>query len=426
MNGFRHDQVTLTRHGISRRMFLHYVPAAAMAGGLLGFRDRLALEAAELRKQGRAMILLWMAGGPSQLETFDPKPGTENGGPTEAVETAVPGIQIAQGWEATAKVMGDLALIRSLTNKEGNHQRATYQLHTGYLPSGSVKHPSLAANLAKELAPADLELPAVVSVGLTSGAGFLGVDYEPFVVRDPGRMPDNVTAGVSSQRFRRQLELQTQLDAEFAKRVGAQPVANQRGIYERAARMIMGPSTKAFDIGGEPEAVKREYGETSFGRGCLLARRLVEAGVPCVEVRSNGWDTHQDNFNATSRLAGQVDPALAALIADLKQRGLLESTVVLSIGEFGRTPRINPRGGRDHYPRVFSAAIAGGGIRGGQVIGASTADGTSIAERPVTVNDLFTSVCHALQVDPAREHISPQGRPIKIVDGGEVVMELFG
>jgi len=426
MNGFRHDQVTLTRHGISRRMFLHYVPAAAMAGGLLGFRDRLALEAAELRKQGRAMILLWMAGGPSQLETFDPKPGTENGGPTEAVQTAVPGIQIAQGWEATAKVMGDLALIRSLTNKEGNHQRATYQLHTGYLPSGSVKHPSLAANLAKELAPADLELPAVVSVGLTSGAGFLGVDHEPFVVRDPGRMPDNVTAGVSSQRFRRQLELQTQLDAEFAKRVGAQPVANQRGIYERAARMIMGPSTKAFDIGGEPEAVKREYGETSFGRGCLLARRLVEAGVPCVEVRSNGWDTHQDNFNATSRLAGQVDPALAALIADLKQRGLLESTVVLSIGEFGRTPRINPRGGRDHYPRVFSAAIAGGGIRGGQVIGASTADGTSIAERPVTVNDLFTSVCHALQVDPAREHISPQGRPIKIVDGGEVVMELFG
>jgi uncharacterized protein (DUF1501 family) len=216
------------------------------------------------------------------------------------------------------------------------------------------------------------------------------------------------------------------LDAEFAKRVGAQPVANQRGIYERAARMIMGPSTKAFDIGGEPEAVKRQYGETPFGRGCLLARRLVEAGVPCVEVRSNGWDTHQDNFNRTSRLAGEVDPALAALIADLKQRGLLETTVVLWIGEFGRTPRINPRGGRDHYPRVFSAAIAGGGIRGGQVIGASTADGTSIAERPVTVNDLFTSVCHALQVDPAREHISPQGRPIKIVDGGEVVTELFG
>lgn len=426
MNGFRHDQVTLTRHGISRRMFFQYVPAAAMAGGLLGFRDRLALEAAELRKQGRAMILLWMAGGPSQLETFDPKPGTENGGPTEAIQTAVPGIQIAQGWDATAKVMGDLALIRSLTNKEGNHQRATYQLHTGYVPSGSVKHPSLAANIAQELALADLELPAVVSVGLTSGAGFLGVDYEPFVVRDPGRMPDNVTSGVSPQRLRRQLELQSQLEAEFAKRVGAQPVANQRGIYEKAARMILGPSTKAFDIGGEPETVKRQYGETPFGRGCLLARRLVEAGVPCVEVRSNGWDTHQDNFNATSRLAGQVDPALAALIADLKQRGLLETTVVLWIGEFGRTPRINPRGGRDHYPRVFSAAIAGGGIRGGQVVGASTANGTSIAERPVTVNDLFTSVCKALQVDPTRERISPQGRPIKIVDGGEVVTELFG
>ncbi len=426
MNGFRHDQVKLTRHGISRRMFLHMVPAAGAAAGLLGWRDHLALQAAELRKQGRAMILLWMAGGPSQFETFDPKPGTENGGPTAAIQTAVPGIQIAQGWEQTAKVMGDLALIRSLTNKEGNHQRATYQLHTGYVPSGTVKHPSLAANLAKELAPAELELPAVVSVGLTTGAGFLGVDYEPFVVRDPGRMPDNVATGVSPQRFRRQLELQAQLEGEFAKRAGAQPVANHRGIYEKAARMVLGPSTKAFDIRSEPESLKRQYGETSFGRGCLLARRLVEAGVPCVEVRSNGWDTHQDNFNATSRLAGEVDPALAALITDLRQRGLLETTVVLWIGEFGRTPRINPRVGRDHYPRVFSAAIAGGGIRGGQVIGASTADGTAIAERPVTVNDLFTSICAALRVDPTRENISPQGRPLKVVDGGEVVKELFG
>lgn len=426
MNDFLHEQVRLTRHGVSRRGFLHQASAAAVAGGLLGFRNRLGLQAAELRKQGRAMILLWMSGGPSQFETFDPKPGTENGGPTEAIQTAVSGIRIAKGWEQTAGVMNDIALIRSMTNKEGNHQRATYQLHTGYIPTGSVKHPSLAANIARELAPADVELPAVVSVGLTQGAGFLGVDYEPFVVGDAGRLPDNVTAGVPEQRSRRQLGLLSQLEQEFATRGGAQPMANHRGIYEKASRMVLSPSTSAFDISSEAESLKRQYGETPFGRGCLLVRRLVEAGVTCVEVRSNGWDTHQDNFRETSRLAGEVDPAMAALIADLKQRGLLETTVVLWIGEFGRTPRITPRTGRDHYPRVFSAAIAGGGIRGGQVIGSSTADGTAIADRPVTVNDLFTSVCTALHVDPARENISPLGRPMKIVDGGEVIAELFG
>ncbi len=426
MNDFLHQQVLMTPHGVSRRGFLRRASAVAAAGGMLSFRDRLGLQAAELRKQGRALILLWMSGGPSQFETFDPKPGTENGGPTQAIETAVSGIRIAQGWEQTAKVMDDVALIRSMTNKEGNHQRATYQLHTGYIPSGSVKHPSLAANIAKELANRGSELPAVVSVGLTQGAGFLGVDYEPFVVRDAGRLPDNLTAGVPAERYRRRLGLLSRLDDEFASRGGAQPVTNHRGIYEKASRMVLSPSTKAFDISGEPESLKRQYGDTAFGRGCLLARRLVEAGVTCIEVRSNGWDTHQDNFAATSRLAGEVDPAMAALITDLKQRGLLDTTVVLWIGEFGRTPRITPRTGRDHYPRVFSAALAGGGVRGGQVIGASTADGTEIADRPVAVNDLFTSVCAALHVDPTQENISPLGRPMKIVEGGEVVKELFG
>jgi len=427
MNDFLHEQVLMTRRGLSRRGFLRRASvSAAAAGGLLGFRDRLGLQAAELRKQGRAMILLWMSGGPSQFETFDPKPGTEHGGPTQAIETSVSGIRIAKGWEQTAKVMDDIALIRSMTNKEGNHQRATYQLHTGYIPSGSVKHPSLAANIAKELAPPDLELPAVVSVGLTQGAGFLGVDYEPFMVREAGRLPENVAAGVPEPRFRRQLALLSKLEEGFAERGGAQQVTNHRGIYEKASRMVLSPNTQAFDLSGEPESLKQQYGETPFGRGCLLARRLVEADVTCIEVRSNGWDTHDDNFATTSRLAGEVDPAMAALIADLKQRGLLETTVVLCIGEFGRTPRITPRVGRDHYPRVFSAVIAGGGVRGGQVIGSSTADGTEIADQPVTVNDLFTSVCTALHVDPARENASPLGRPMKIVDGGEVIPELFG
>lgn len=421
MNDVLHGQMLLSRRG-----FLHRTSTVALTGGVFGFRDRLELQASELRKQGRAMILLWMSGGPSQFETFDPKPGTENGGPTEAIATSVSGIRIAKGWEQTARVMGDIALIRSMTNKEGNHQRATYQLHTGYIPSGSVKHPNFAANVAKELASPESDLPHVVSVGVTQGAGFLGVDYEPFLVRDAGKLPENVAVGVPEKRFRRQLEVLSRLEDEFATRVGTQPVIAHRGIYEKASRMALSSNTAAFEIRSEPESLQRQYGETAFGRGCLLARRLVEAGVTCVEVRSNGWDTHQDNFTETSRLAGEVDPALATLITDLKQRGLLETTVVLCIGEFGRTPRITPRIGRDHYPRVFSAAVAGGGIRGGQVIGSSTADGTAIADRPVNVNDLLTSVCTALRVDSVRENLSPQGRPIKIVDGGEIVRELFG
>lgn len=422
----RHEHVHISRRGLSRRSFLYGVSASALVAGSLSFRDLVSVQADELRRQGRSMILLYLSGGPSQMETFDPKPGTENGGPTKAIPTSVSGIEIAEAWPQTAKIMDQLALIRSMTNKEGNHQRASYQLHTGYIPSGNVKHPSLAANIAQQIAPTDFDLPAVVSVGLTQGAGFLGVEYEPFVVRDAGRLPDGVAATVSESRYKRRLGLLDRLEEGFADQGGAAPVADHRGIFGKASRMVQSPKTTAFDINNEPESLRERYGTTVIGRGCLLARRLVEAGVTCVEVRSNGWDTHQDNFTTTSRLAGEVDPAMATLITDLRERGLLERTVVLCIGEFGRTPRINPRTGRDHYPRVFSAALAGGGVRGGHVIGASTPDGTAIAERPVSVSDLFASVCKALAVDPARENISPLGRPIKIVDGGEVVHELFG
>lgn len=420
-----HEHVTVQRGGLSRRSFLHGVSAAAAATGTLGFRDLMSLQAAELRRQGRAMILLWMAGGPSQFETFDPKPGHENGGPTEAIDTSVPGIRIAGGWEQTARIMDDLAVIRSMTNREGQHQRASYQMHTGYVPSGSVKHPSFASCVAKEIGNPDVDLPSFVSVGPTTGAGFLGVDYEPFVVSAPGQMPQNVGTTVVESRYERRLGLLDQLEDEFATRGAETVVENHRLLYGKAAEMVLSPQTEAFDFAGEPAELVARYGDSQFGRGCLLARRLVEAGVTFVEVRSNGWDTHDDNFNRVGALAAQIDPAMATLISDLKDRGLLDSTTVVWMGEFGRTPRVNPRTGRDHYPRAFNAALAGGGIRGGQVIGASTADGSEVEERPVTVPDLFSSLCRALDVDPTIENISPLGRPLKIVDGGEVVQELF-
>jgi hypothetical protein len=392
----------------------------------------MSAQAADLRKQGRAMILLFMQGGPSQLETFDPKPGTENGGPTKAISTAVAGIQIAEGWEETAKQMKDIAVIRSMTNKEGQHERAVYQLHTGYIPSGSIKHPALGCNIARELASADRELPAVVSIGNGraagvggSGAGFLGVDYEPFHVANPGNLPEYVATTVDTSRFKRRLGLLDKLEGDFASRGGETVVENHRRITDKSSKLVLSPLTKTFDLSNESSQARESYGNSDFGRGCLLARRLVESGVTFVEVRLGNWDTHQDNFDSVKNLARQCDPALAALISDLKQRGLFDRTLIMWTGEFGRTPRVNPRTGRDHWPRNFNTLLAGGGIKGGQVIGETAKDGNGLTKDPVNIPDLFCSICKSLDVDPHKENMSPIGRPMKIVDGGQPVDSLF-
>ncbi len=425
MSLFHHQSVAINRHGMDRRSFVHAVSAGALAAGTLNFRDVMTLKAEDLRKEGMSMILLFMQGAPSQFETFDPKPGTPNSGPTKAIKTAVPGIEIANGWEQTAKQMGEIAVIRSMTNKEGQHQRALYQLHTGYIPAGSVKHPSLGSNIAREIGDISSELPSIVSVGRTIGAGFLGVDYEPFVVFNPAEMPQNTQLTVEEKRFERRLGVLNKLQQDFAQTGGKQLVESQLKLYNKTSRMILSPKLKAFDISEEPANVQDRYGKTPFGQGCLLARRLVESGVTFVEVVLNGWDTHDDCFERVGKLAEQTDPAMAALISDLKDRGRLDSTLIVWMGEFGRTPKINPRGGRDHYPRVFNALMAGGGVKGGQIIGASTKDGTAVEKDPVTVPDLFTSICKSMKVDPAKENISPQGRPLKIVDGGKPIEKLF-
>ncbi len=428
-----HEHLRFTSRGLSRRGFLHTVGASALAVGSLSLRDMMSLQAADLKKQGKSMILLWMNGAPSQFETFDPKPGHENGGETKAIDTAVPGIQIAHHWDNVAKVMNDIALIRSMTNKEGQHPRATYQLHTGYIPSSSVKYPSLGSNLAKMLGDPQHELPSVVAIGQAEGmgSGFLGVDFEPFVVDQPGQLPQNVAASANVDRFQRRLGLLSQVEKEFADRGGQVVATNHQQLYSKASKLVLSPQVKRFQFDDEPVAVQERYGNSEFGKGCLLARRMVESGVTFVEVTTRGagaggnWDTHQDNFARTATLSQQVDPGMAALIGDLKERGMLDRTLVVWMGEFGRTPKINPRGGRDHYPRVFNAAIAGCGTKGGQVIGASTKDGSAIDHDPVTVHDLFCTICKALEVDPAHANISPLGRPIKIVDGGKPVTKLF-
>lgn len=431
-------QVAMNGQGVLRRRgFLKSLGLGAAAGGLginLSFTDLLAVHAEELRSRQMACILLWMQGGPSQFETFDPKPDHANGGGTKTIETAAPGIRIAAGWEKTAAAMNDIALIRSMTNREGNHQRATYQLHTGYAPTGTLKHPAFGSVVAAELGDPEFDLPHIVSIGNpTVGAGFLGVSCEPFQIRDPNRPPDNVALTVSKDRFTRRLGLLDALEkAGFGATGGADRVKEHRTVYKQTAGMVLSPRIKTFDLSEESEALREAYGRTPFGQGCLLARRLVETGVTFVEVVSSGgagvqnWDTHQNNNERVASLAGHVDPGFATLIGDLKQRGLLERTLVVWMGEFGRTPKVNPNGGRDHYPRCFNVALAGAGIRGGQVIGASAPDGTEPKDRPVAVTDLLSTFCHALQIDPKKENMSPVGRPIKIVDGGTPVTELFG
>ena len=421
------DDIRIGRNGLCRRRFLQTISSASLAAGTLGFRDLLATEAAALRQRGKSMILLWMQGGPSQFETLDPKPGTMTGGPTEAIQTAVPGIQIADNFPQVARQMQDIAIVRSMTNKEGSHPRATYQMHTGYVPSGSIKHPSLGACVAQQIGDPVSELPSFVSIGqgggagVIPGAGFLGMDYEPFVVSRPGQMQENVGLPVSRHRFDRRAGLMDQLTTQFAANSSAGLAESHQALYGKASRLVLTPEINAFDIADEPQKLREQYGETNFGKGCLLARRLVERGVTFVEVRSGNWDTHQDNFEQCAKNAAEVDPATAALIRDLKDRGMLNDTLIVWMGEFGRTPKINPREGRDHYPRVFSMMMAGGGVRGGQVYGASTSDGSEVSENPVVVADLFQTVCGSLEIDANHENMSPLGRPLKIVDGGQSI-----
>jgi len=265
---------------VSRRSFLRSLAVGAAGYGMLGWKDTLTLHAEELRKKGMACILLFMRGGPSQFETFDPKPSTEHGGPTNAIDTAVSGIQIAEGWSNTAKVLNDIALIRSMTNKEGEHQRATYQMHTGYVPTGSVKYPSIGSIVASELGPQNFDLPHFVSIGnraATIGSGFLGMHVAPFVVSNPTQMPSNVALpqGVNDGRFGRRVGLLDQLEEDFAATGGGPRVEDHKTLYASAAQMVRSPRLKAFALDQENATIRDRYGRSPFGQGCLLARRLV-------------------------------------------------------------------------------------------------------------------------------------------------------
>ena len=424
--------VRVTRCGaVRRRDFLKIISAAGLASGALSWHDAVTASADELRKQGKACILLWMQGGPSQFETFSPKPGHESGGETKAVATNVSGIEYSENLPELAKVADKLCLVRSMTSKEGSHPRATFLMHTGYLPTATVRFPTMGSIVASELADRASELPSFVRIGRggfgggNDNAGLLGIDWDPLVIGQATRPPDNTTLSTSAERYGRRLNLLTNLESHYAASGGKQEVSDHQKVYAQAAKMITSPKMEAFDLSKEPASAREAYGTSPFASGCLLARRLIETGVTFVEVTLGNWDTHQDNAERTKTLCGQLDTPYAALIKDLSERGMLDKTLVVWMGEFGRTPRINPRGGRDHYPRAFDAVLAGGGVKGGQIIGRTDDGGASVEDRPLTVNDLFRTICQSLAINADKENMSSIGRPIKIVDGGEVVKEVF-
>ncbi len=427
--------VSLRPGSLRRRDFLKFLPAAAAATGALSWQDHLMASAPTLRKSGKACILLWMQGGPSQFETFDPKPGHSNGGETKTIPTTIPGVQISANLPKVAQATDDLCLIRSMTGKDGQHPRATFLMHTGYAPSPAVKYPTLGSIVAKELGDPASDLPSFVriigsgqgggNISAMGTAGILGVDYDPLLMQGAGRPPENATLATDEKRFQRRLNLLDRIQGDYANHGGQQEVADHQKIYAQASRLVLSPKMTGFDLDKEPQKIKDAYGSSPFGQGCLLARRLIETGVTFVEVTLGNWDTHLDNFKRVGDLCGQLDQPYAALIADLKSRGLLDSTLVIWTGEFGRTPRVNPNSGRDHFPRAFTSIMAGGGVKGGQVIGSTDAGGDAVQDRPVSVNDFLRTACHSLNIDADKQNMSSIGRPIKIVDGGEVVKEVF-
>ncbi len=424
---------------LSRREWLTLSAAGVAAYSMSGWLENLAAAAANSPERKRSCILLWMAGGPSQMDTFDVKPGHDNGGPYKEIATSVPGIKISEHLPKIAKHMNDMVLVRSMSTKEADHGRATYYLRTGRVPGGPIQYPPLGSFVAKELERPDAELPGFVSIspfrGLNSAAyapGFLGPQYAPLIVGENARIGQqqrgaiaqalrvqdlDLPGDVNAQRSNARLSMLDEMEQEFLTQHPSIAAESHRTAYRRAVTMMRSSAVKAFNLEEEPDKLRDAYGRNLFGQGCLLARRLVERGVPFVEVSLNGWDTHQQNFEQVKRLSGTLDPAWATLLDDLGDKGLLDSTLIVWMGEFGRTPKIaKDRTGRDHWAVSWSTVLAGGGIKGGQVVGKTTADGMAIEERKVEVPDLLGTVCLALGLGPRKQNNSNVGRPIRLVE----------
>jgi hypothetical protein len=397
--------------------------AAGVAGSSLsGWLPFLAARATEQPIRATACIVLWMDGGPPHTDTFDLKPDVADCGIFKPIATSVPGIQISELFPQFARRLQHAAIIRSMSTVENEHERARMHLRTGYRDGqGGVSYPSLGAIVSKELDKGDTPLPNYVAIAergeRSHGPGYFGSMYQPLFIQDPAKGVENLKAQVQTQRVDRRLDLLGELDQSFAGVYPSPISTDHRNVYQRAVQLMRTEKAKAFDLTQEPAKRREAFGDSAFGRGCLLARRLVEAGVQFVEVGILGWDTHDENNNTVRRLSAQVDPAMSALVDDLKERGLLDSTLVVWMGEFGRTPYFKAKG-RDHFARAWSTLLMGGGIKAGQVVGRTDQKAAAVADSPVSVADFMATLCTLLGIDYRKEHDTPGGRPMPLVAKG--------
>jgi hypothetical protein len=388
------------------------------SASLLGMPvSQLLAQGASSKAQAEHVILFWNSGGMSHLDTWDPKPGRKVQGEFNPVKTSVDGMEISEIFPQLAKQMHHGALIRSIAGTNGDHGRAQYELQTGFNQSPNIMHPGLGSLIAHEREPLG-DLPALVSIsGQAARAGYLGQKCEAYFVGRPGQKDPYLTfpEGISHARGMQRLQVLEKMNRRTSAQNGAEELKASQTALKDAVALMESPALKAFDLKKENPTTVAKYGDTEFGRGALLARRLVEQGVRFVQVNRGGFDNHGNIFQAMRNHGADMDPAIASLISDLKANGKLEKTLIVVLSEFGRTPRINDGGGRDHWARVFSCMMAGGGIKGGSIIGASDPDGMEVAERPVKVADLHATLCHALGIDLNKELTTPQGRPIRLV-----------
>ena len=413
---------------MSRRHFMsHMAGASAMTMPALAMGETLRANADDLKRRRKSAILLWMGGGPSTMDIWDLKPGASTGGPFQPIATSG-NAQISEHMPLMAKQMHNMAIIRSMSTREADHNRGRYYMHTGYVPNPNVEHPSYGAVLSNQLIDQrpELEIPPFVTVGGGSvGPGFLGMAWAPFSVSSTGQVR-NLDMGLGDDRLYQRMYALDLIENGFINQRRGSAASDHQKILKKTLNLMTSEQMKSFKVASEPDSVKERYGNTGFGRGCLMARRLVEVGVPFIEVGLGGWDMHS---NIHQTLSGtklpELDQAMSALTEDLEQRGLLEDTAIIWMGEFSRTPRINGNAGRDHWARSWSVVVGGAGMNGGIAVGKTSADGTRVETDPYSSQDVMASVCKALGISLQTTFTSKSGRPMKIANSGKVIKELF-
>lgn len=416
---------------LKRRDLLRLSAAGMLSGVSVPWFESLAGAAVD-RPRGKACILLWMDGGPSQQHTFDPK----SGGEFRTTLTSVPGIRIVDQLPRLAQCMQDMALVRSMTTEINGHYDAKYFLHTGFKRTTALEHPAMGCIASSQAGSLDGDMPGFVTIDAgweirndggrlyRSIPAYLGLQHAPLAVNDPSKGLENLAPAGSDLDAR--LQLLSQSESRFAERYAFPAVGAKQAAFNRAVRLMQSKRSQAFDLEKEPEHIRTAYGDHKFGRSCLLARRLVEAGVSFVEVVQRGWDDHEGAAKPIVARAPWMDAGMAALIRDLKARGMLDDTLVVWMGEFGRSPSQ----GKDHFCKAWSSVLAGGGIKTGQVVGKTNEGknpGSEIIDRPVTSPDLIATLCTALGIDIHQEFLGPGSRPMPLVDKSATpISELVG